>query len=78
MTRMATMALKGMRQLNGQYTQRFNRRDKRVEHLFQGRYNSVLVQKDAYLLELTRYVVLNLIHVGMVDELKDWRWSRYL
>ncbi len=46
----------GMRQLNGQYTQRFNRRHKLVGHLFQGRYKAILVQKEAYLLELSRYV----------------------
>jgi len=68
---------KGMRQLNGQYTQRFNRRHKMVGHLFQGRYKAILVQKEAYLLELSRYVVLNPIRAGMVDELKDWRWSSY-
>lgn len=56
----------GMRQLNGQYTQRFNRRHSIVGHLFQGRYKSILVQKDSYLLELTRYVALNPIRAGMV------------
>jgi len=50
---------KGMRQLNGIYTQRFNRRHGMVGHLFQGRYKAILVQKETYLLELTRYVVLN-------------------
>jgi putative transposase len=45
---------KGMRQLNGVYTQRFNRRHGRVGHLFQGRYKAILVQKDTYVLELTR------------------------
>ena len=44
----------GMRQLNGLYTQRFNRRHAQVGHLFQGRYKAILVQKEAYLLELTR------------------------
>ena len=50
---------KGMRQLNGVYTQRFNRIHNRVGHVFQGRYKAILVQKDAYLLELSRYIVLN-------------------
>ncbi len=67
----------GMRQLNGHYTQRFNRRHSMVGHLFQGRYKAVLVQKDSYLLELTRYVVLNPIRAGMVDQLEDWPWSNY-
>ena len=49
----------GMRQLNGVYTQRFNKRHGRVGHLFQGRFKAVLVQKDSHLLEACRYVVLN-------------------
>ena len=50
---------KGMRQLNGVYTQRFNRSHARVGHVFQGRFKAILVHKDRYLLELARYVVLN-------------------
>ena len=46
-------------------------------HLFQGRYKAILVQKETHLLELSRYVVLNPMRAGMVDELKDWRWSSY-
>jgi putative transposase len=68
---------KGMRQLNGLYTQRFNRRHHLVGHLFQGRYKAILVQKEAYLLELTRYVVLNPLRAGMVNVLEDWHWSSY-
>ena len=49
----------GMRQLNGVYTQRFNRRHKRVGHVFQGRFTAILVDRNSYLLELARYVVLN-------------------
>ena len=56
----------GMRQLNGLYTQRFNRRHRQVGHLFQGRYKAILVQKEAHLLELSRYVVLNPVRAGMV------------
>jgi len=68
---------RGMRQLNGHYTQRFNRRHGLVGHLFQGRYQAILVQKEAYLLELTRYVVLNPVRAGMVREPQDWPWSSY-
>jgi len=68
---------KGMRQLNGVYTQRFNRRHGMVGHLFQGRYKAILIQKDTYLLELTRYVVLNPLRAGMVSRLEDWPWSSY-
>jgi len=67
----------GMRQLNGLYTQRFNRRHGMVGHLFQGRYKAILVQKEAYLLELTRYVVLNPLRANMVKSLEKWRWSSY-
>lgn len=67
----------GMRQLNGVYTQRFNRRHKRVGHVFQGRYKAIIVQKDAYLLELARYIVLNPVRARMVRSAKDWPWSSY-
>ena len=46
---------KGMRQLNGVYTQKFNRNHNRIGHVFQGRYKAILVEKDSYLLELSRY-----------------------
>jgi REP element-mobilizing transposase RayT len=50
---------KGMRQLNGVYTQQFNRRHRLVGHLLQGRFKGILVERDTYLVELARYVVLN-------------------
>lgn len=68
---------RGMRQLNGHYTQCFNRRHGLVGHLFQGRYKAILVQKEAHLLELTRYVVLNPLRARMVTSLDEWRWSSY-
>jgi len=67
----------GMRQLNGVYTQRFNRRHGLVGHLFQGRFEGILVERDAYLLELSRYVVLNPVRAGMVPEPAAWPWSSY-
>jgi len=67
----------GMRQLNGVYTQRFNQTHRRDGHLFQGRYKAILVQKDVYLLELSRYIVLNPVRAGMVRTARDWRWSNY-
>jgi len=67
----------GMRQLNGVYTQSFNRRHSRVGHVFQGRFKGILVQKSAYLLELSRYVVLNPVRAGMVEDAGDWPWSSY-
>ncbi len=68
----------GMRQLNGVYTQYINRSQRRVGHVFQGRYKAILVEKDSYLLELARYVVLNPVRARMVAEAGDWPWSSYL
>jgi REP element-mobilizing transposase RayT len=68
---------RGMRQLNGVYTQATNRRHGLVGHLFQGRFKAILVERDAYLLELARYVVLNPVRAGMVPEIGDWPWSSY-
>ncbi len=67
----------GMRQLNGVYTQSVNRRHRRVGHVFQGRYKAIHVERDSYLLELARYVVLNPVRAGMVGDAGDWRWSSY-
>lgn len=68
---------KGMRALNGIYTQGFNKRHRRVGHLFQGRYKAILVDKDSYLLEVCRYVVLNPVRAKMVRKPEDWLWSSY-
>jgi putative transposase len=62
---------KGMKYLNGTYTQAFNRRHKRVGHVFQGRFKGILVEKDSYLLELSRYIVLNPVRAHMVRSVKD-------
>ncbi len=68
----------GMRQLNGVYTQRFNLRHKRVGHLMQGRFKAIIVDKDSYLAELSRYIVLNPVRAGMKKRPDQWRWSSYL
>ena len=68
---------RGMRQLNGVYTQAFNRRHRQVGHLFQGRYTAILVDKDQYLLELARYVVLNPVRAHMVKSAGQYPWSNY-
>jgi putative transposase len=67
----------GMRQLNGIYTQKLNRRHGRVGHVFQGRFKSILVEKDSYLLELCRYIVLNPVRAGIVTHPVDYPWSRF-
>ncbi len=70
--------VRGMRRLNGVYTQAFNRRHGRVGHVFQGRYKAILVDKDNYLLELCRYVVLNPVRARMVKVPGRYPWSSYL
>ena len=62
----------GMRQLNGVYTKTFNRTHKRVGHLFQGHFKAILVQKDSYLLEVSRYIVLDPVRAAMVDSCEEW------
>jgi putative transposase len=68
---------KGMRQLNGVFTQSINRKYSRVGHLFQGRYKAILVDKDAYLLELCRYIILNPVRAKMVNTPDEWLWSSW-
>ena len=68
---------KGMRQLNGVYTQAYNRANGRVGHVFQGRYKAIMVEKQGYLLELARYIVLNPVRASMVRSVSQWRWSSY-
>ena len=68
---------RGMRQLNGVYTQEFNRIHRRVGHLFQGRFKAVLIEKDGYLLEVSRYIVLNPVRSGLVKRPEEWKWSSF-
>jgi REP element-mobilizing transposase RayT len=68
----------GMRQLNGIYTQAFNRKHCKDGHLFKGRFKAVLVEKQSHLLELCRYVVLNPVRAHMVKVPGDYEWSSYL
>ncbi|MFA9462432.1 transposase [Thiohalorhabdus methylotrophus] len=69
---------RGMRQLNGVYTQRFNRSHHRTGHVLQGRYKAILVEREAYLLELARYIVLNPVRAGLVSVPEYWLWSSFL
>jgi putative transposase len=75
-TRKANLSI-GMRQLNGMYTQRFNRRHNRVGHLFQGRFKAILVERESHLLELCRYIVLNPLRVKGSARAQTWKWSSY-
>jgi REP element-mobilizing transposase RayT len=66
-----------MRQINGVYTQAFNRRHGLVGHLFQGRFKAILVDRDAYLMSLCRYVERNPVAAGLVWAPGEWAWSSY-
>lgn len=68
---------KAMRQFNSVYTQTFNRRHGRVGHVLQGRFKSIVIDREAYLLELCRYIVLNPVRAGMVKEPGKYLWSSY-
>lgn len=75
-TRRANLSML-MRHINGVYTQAYNRRHRKVGHLFQGRFKAILVDRDAYLLEVCRYVDLNPVRAHMVPYPSDWPWSSY-
>lgn len=66
-----------MRQLDGIYTQTFNKRHNRIGPLMQGRYKAVLVDKENYSLELSRYIHLNPVRAKMVDKPENYQWSSY-
>ena len=68
---------KALRQLNGVYTQAFNRRHARVGHVLQGRFKAILVDRDSYLLEVARYVVLNPVRAQLVKKPDGYRWSSF-
>ena len=68
---------RGMQWLIGTYVGWFNRKYKRVGHLFQGRFKSFVIEKEAYLLEVLRYVVLNPVRAKMVALPGDYLWSSY-
>jgi REP element-mobilizing transposase RayT len=66
---------KSMRKLLTGYVINFNRRHKRYGHLFQNRYKSIVCEDDPYLLELTRYIHLNPVRAGVVQDMRGL--SRY-
>lgn len=68
---------RGMQWLNGKYSLVFNRRHGRVGHLFQGRFKGLLIDKDAYSLEVLRYVALNPVRAGIVAKPEHYRWSSH-
>jgi len=68
---------KAMQWFGTTYTQRFNRRHFRSGHLFQGRYKSIIIQNDAYLMQLSYYIHRNPLRAGIVNRLAGYRWSSY-
>jgi REP element-mobilizing transposase RayT len=66
-----------MHYINGSYTTHINRKRKRIGHLFQGRYRAVLIDRDSYLLELSRYVHLNPVRAKIVSRPEDYPYSSY-
>jgi len=67
----------GMKLLNSVYAQHFNHSHDRTGHLFQGRFKAIVVEKESYLLELCRYIVLNPVRSGIVESPGDYIWSSY-
>jgi len=67
----------GVQWLNSVYAQYLNRVHDRVGHVFQGRFKAILVQRENYLLELSRYIVLNPVRAGIVKDPAKYRWSSY-
>ena len=68
---------RSMQWLNTSYTRRFNMCAQRSGHLFQGRYKSIIIENEAYLLTLSCYIHRNPLRAGMVERLADYRWSSY-
>lgn len=67
----------GMRHLNGVYAKRFNRRHNRTGHVLQGRFGAVLVERDAHMLEVVRYVARNPVKARLCVSPRDWDWSSH-
>jgi REP element-mobilizing transposase RayT len=67
----------GMQRLNGRYAQLFNGRHRRSGHVWQGRYHSTLVERDAHLWETVRYIARNPVRSGICERAEEWRWSAH-
>ncbi len=68
---------KALHYINGSYTTYVNNKRKRSGHLFQGRYKAIVVSKDNYLVELSRYIHLNPFRAGMVEKPEEYQYSSY-
>ena len=67
----------GMCRLNGRYARLFNERHLRRGHVFGGRFHSMLVERQSYLLEVARYIVLNPVRAGLCASPGEWPWSSF-
>ncbi len=67
----------GMRQLNGVYTQTYNKTHNKTGHLFQGRFSSLVVEKETFLLKVCRETVLAPVRSKEVNHPRAWRWSSF-
>ena len=68
---------RSMRHLNGVYTQRYNSRHRCDGQLFRGRYKSILIDTDSYLLQAVRYIHRNPLRAGLADTLDAYKWSSH-
>ena len=66
-----------MRHINGVYTQKFNKRNRIDGSLFRGRFKSILVEEESYLLELMRYIHRNSLKAKLEEKLGEYEWSSY-
>ena len=69
---------RSMRHLNGVYTQRYNSRHRCDGQLFRGRYKSILIGTDSYLLQVVRYIHRNPLQAGLVQNLEAYKWSSHI
>lgn len=74
--RVSTIPLSSFMQgIQQSYTQIYNKQYEKVGHIFQGRFKSLYVDNDVYLLELIRYIHLNPVKAGLVEDPREYRWS---
>lgn len=66
-----------MQNINTSYTVYVNRKYQRSGHLFQGRFKGIIVDKDEYLVTLSRYIHLNPVRAGIVEKPEDYKWTSY-
>jgi putative transposase len=67
-----------MQVMQFRYTRYFNKRYRKVGHLFQGRYKAILCDKESYLLELIRYIHLNPVRAGLVENPEEYPWTGHM